>query len=69
MTQKHHNKRGTQPVEPEHSPPELLQAEIQQLAYQLYCECGYEHGHELEHWAEAEQRVLERHQGKRSTAG
>jgi hypothetical protein len=69
MTQKHHNKRGAQPAEPEHSPPEQLRAEIQQLAYQLYCECGYEHGHDPEHWAEAERRVLERHQERRSTAG
>jgi hypothetical protein len=21
------------------------------LAYELYCLCGYEHGHDLEHWA------------------
>lgn len=27
MTQKHHNKRGTHPAEPEHSPPEQLRAE------------------------------------------
>ena len=69
MTQKHHNKRGTQPAEPEHLTTEQLRAEIQQLAYQLYCECGYKHGHDPEHWAEAERRVLERHQGRRSTAG
>ena len=63
MTQKHHNKRGVQAAEPEHSTPERLRAEIEQLAYTFYCQCDYEHGHDLEHWAEAERRVFERHQG------
>jgi hypothetical protein len=68
MTKKLDNKHGTQLAEPKHSLPEPLQAEIQQLAYQLYCECSYEHGHDSEHWAEAERQVLERHHGKRATA-
>lgn len=38
------------------------QEDIQALAYQLYCECGCAHGHDVEHWLEAERRVLERHQ-------
>jgi hypothetical protein len=31
---------------------------IRLLAYQLYCEGGYQNGRDLEHWLEAEQRVL-----------
>ncbi|MDP3092920.1 MAG: DUF2934 domain-containing protein [Nitrospira sp.] len=46
-----------------------LRAETEQLAYTFYCECGYEHGHDLEHWAEAERRVLEQHQGRGSKGG
>ena len=64
MTQKYHNKRGDQATEPEHSTPEQLREEIEQLAYTFYCQCGYEHGHDFEHWVEAERRVFERHQGK-----
>lgn len=37
---------------------ESTQGKIRALAYQLYCECGCEHGHDLEHWCEAERRVL-----------
>ncbi|TAJ23669.1 MAG: DUF2934 domain-containing protein [Nitrospirae bacterium] len=39
-----------------------MREEIQQLAYALYCQCGYEYGHDLEHWVEAERCVLERYQ-------
>lgn len=39
---------------------EAIQEEIRQLAYGLFCECGCEQGHDLEHWVEAERRVLER---------
>lgn len=67
MTQSHHHKRGTQASEPKHSIPEQLREEIQLLVYQLYCQCGHEHGHDLDHWVEAERRVLERHQGRRKT--
>lgn len=35
-----------------------IQEEIRQLAYQLFCECGCEQGHDMEHWLEAERRVL-----------
>lgn len=38
------------------------QEDIQTLAHQLFCECGCAHGHDVEHWLEAERRVLERHQ-------
>lgn len=34
------------------------QEEIRMLAYQLFCECGCEQGHDLVHWLEAERRVL-----------
>ncbi|HBR51751.1 MAG TPA: hypothetical protein DEA71_16905 [Nitrospira sp.] len=42
---------------------EIAQEEIRALAYQLFCECGCAHGHDVEHWLEAERRVLTRHQG------
>lgn len=32
--------------------------EIRLLAYQLFCESGYQHGKDQEHWLEAERRVL-----------
>jgi len=38
---------------------EAVQEEIRALAYQLFCECGCEYGHDLEHWMEAERKVLE----------
>jgi hypothetical protein len=34
--------------------------EIRSLAYQLYCEGGYQDGRDLEYWMEAEQRVMVR---------
>ena len=36
-----------------------VQEEIRTLAYQLFCECGCEQGHDLVHWLEAERRMLE----------
>jgi hypothetical protein len=35
-----------------------LQEKIRARAYQLYCESGYQEGHEIEHWLEAERQVL-----------
>ena len=32
--------------------------EIRMLAYQLFCDAGYQHGKDPEHWLEAEGRVL-----------
>ncbi len=61
MAHTHKKSETVQPVQPDQAP---LQEEIQKLAYELYCQCGYEHGHDLEHWAEAEQRVLERVEGR-----
>lgn len=69
MTHKHHLKRGTRASESESQPPDQLGVEIEHLAYALYCQCGYEHGHDLEHWAEAERQVLEQHQRKPKTGG
>ncbi len=39
---------------------EVAQEEIRTLVYQLFCECGCEHGHDVEHWLNAERKVLER---------
>lgn len=44
-----------------------LQEEIQKLAYEIYCQCGYEHGHDVAHWVKAEQEVLSRHRDKAAT--
>ncbi|ODT46842.1 MAG: hypothetical protein ABS70_00175 [Nitrospira sp. SCN 59-13] len=57
MAATHKNSAAVQPVQANQA---SLQEEIQTLAYELYCQYGYEHGHDLEHWAEAERRVLER---------
>lgn len=69
MAKTHHNKVAHKKTESERPNQEQLREEIQQLAYTFYCQCGYEHGHDLEHWVEAERRVLERYQGKRKTRG
>ena len=61
MAATHKKSAAVQPVQANQA---SLQQEIQTLAYELYCRCGYEHGHDLEHWAEAEQRVLERVEGR-----
>lgn len=37
---------------------DAAQEEIRALAYQLFCECGCEHGHDVGHWLEAERQVL-----------
>ncbi|MCA9469832.1 MAG: DUF2934 domain-containing protein [Nitrospira sp.] len=37
---------------------------IRTLAYQLFCESGYQHGHDQEHWLEAERCVFEKSQKK-----
>lgn len=39
---------------------ESREEEIRFLAYQLYCEGGYQDGHDVEYWLEAERRVLAR---------
>jgi hypothetical protein len=36
---------------------ESMEEEIRSLAYQLYCEGGYQDGHDLEYWLQAEQQV------------
>jgi Protein of unknown function (DUF2934) len=44
------------------SPPtsQSMEDEIRYLAYQLYCDGGCQDGRDLEHWLEAEQRVMVR---------
>ena len=37
-----------------------MEDEIRSLAYQLYCEGGYQDGRDSEYWLEAEQRVMVR---------
>jgi hypothetical protein len=69
MAHKHQEKPNGNKTTSERPDQAQVREEIQQLAYTFYCECGYEHGHDLEHWAEAERSVLERHQERRSTAG
>lgn len=59
-----HTRKKSETVQPVQANQASLQQEIQTLAYELYCRCGYEHGHDLEHWAEAERRVLERVEGR-----
>lgn len=57
---KHHEvKEGTKPE----TGCEVAQEDIRALAYQLFCECGCEHGHDEDHWLEAERRVLSRSKG------
>ena len=36
---------------------ESIEEEIRSLAYQLYCEGGYQDGRDVEHWLQAEQQV------------
>ncbi len=69
MTPKHQQKLNVNKTALERQDNEQLRSEIEQLAYTLFCQCGYEHGHDLKHWAEAEQRVLERHPGKGVNGG
>ncbi len=39
---------------------DAAQEKVRALAYQLFCECGCEQGHDLVHWLEAERRVVGR---------
>lgn len=54
--------RRTAPGEPVPEGRELqdqhLVAKIQQRAYLLFEARGFEHGHDLEHWLEAERQIL-----------
>lgn len=69
MTHKHQQKPHDNKTAAAMPDQEQLREEIQQLAYTFYCQCGNEHGHDLEHWVEAERHVLERYQGKTTTRG
>ena len=39
---------------------ESMEDQIRSLAYQLYCEGGFQDGRDTEHWLQAEQQVLTR---------
>jgi len=39
---------------------ESMEDEIRSLAYQLYCEGGYQNGRDVEYWLQAEQNVWAR---------
>jgi hypothetical protein len=41
-----------------------VEEEIRSLAYDLYCEGGYQDGHDLTYWLQAEQQVLTRGKGQ-----
>ena len=43
---------------------ESMEDQIRSLAYQLYCEGGYQNGCELAHWLQAEQQILTRGKGQ-----
>ncbi len=64
MTQRQQTKIVVQGSKSERLTSEQLREQIEQLAYTLYCQCGHEHGHDREHWVEAERLVLEQHQEK-----
>lgn len=63
MARKRERKSNGSRIETETPNAAQLRMEIERLAYRFYCECGYEHGHDLEHWTEAERQVFERYQG------
>lgn len=69
MAKKNHDKAVHTKPKSESPDESQLREEIQQLAYKFYCQYGHEHGHDLEHWVEAERRVFERYQGRRKTIG
>lgn len=66
MPRNHESKTNGGKTEAKKPNASQVQQEIEQLAYKFYCECGYEHGHDVEHWAEAERRVHEHYQGTRN---
>lgn len=49
---KQHKAAGAPPVM-----GESMENQIRSLAYQLYCEGGYQDGRDLEYWLQAEQQV------------
>ena len=54
-------KDGAKPGTDREAPQDTIRA----LAYQLFRECGCEHGHDEVHWLEAERRVRGRSTGGR----
>jgi hypothetical protein len=47
-----------QDVKPDETPSQELRDRIEQRAYRLYEERGYQPGHDVEDWLQAEQEVL-----------
>lgn len=47
-------------IDEQQADQDAAQEEIRTLAYQLFCECGCEQGHDLVHWLEAERKVVGR---------
>jgi len=39
---------------------QVKEDDVRALAYRLFCESGYQHGKDQDHWLEAEQRLLGR---------
>lgn len=62
-------KQAVKKENPSVTDPEIVQDEIRALAYQLFCEGGCGHGRDVEHWVEAERRVLERYESKTPPRG
>lgn len=60
MTKTQHKAGAVRRTAPQNVTSKHIREEIQQLAYTLYCQGGFEHGHDLEHWLEAERQVLTR---------
>lgn len=47
---------------------DLLQEQIRVLAYQLFEQRGYEHGHDVEDWLRAEEAILSKERGRQDAA-
>lgn len=56
-----HKKSADSPVDIVDS----LHERIRARAYQLYCESGYQEGHEIQHWLEAERQILSHRKPRR----
>ncbi len=60
MTKTKQKRAAVRRTAPQNVTSKQIREEIQQLAYTLYCRGGFEYGHDLEHWLEAERQVLTR---------
>lgn len=60
--------KKTHEVKEDHKPETdgtAAQEEIRARAYQLFCERGYEHGHDVAHWLESERLMLGQSKSRR----